>query len=117
MFVGVKPKEADIEDLLDPAVYDGLVKDCYAAEIESGSVKLNPHIPRIVKRYEMAFEAAGLKFNKTRPARIWLEKMSKAPGSVFGADAQTRFATLFEAINTRFEKQGALQARPFNSGE
>ena len=70
------PAQADIEDLLDAAVFDALVAESYKKELQGKSLSLNVNIPRIVKRYEDAFSALGLEFHKTRPARLFIEKMA-----------------------------------------
>ena len=56
--------EADTEDLFEPAVYYALVAESYAKELTGKTLKLNAHIPRIVKRYEEAFEGLGMDFIK-----------------------------------------------------
>lgn len=70
-----KPAEADIEDMFEPAVYDALVSECYSKELTGKTLTLNPQIPRIVKRYEQAFQSIGIEFHKTRPSRLLLNKM------------------------------------------
>src|SRR5262249_42821761 len=45
------PSEADIEDLLDPAVFNALVAESYKTELQGKTLSLNGNIPRIVKRY------------------------------------------------------------------
>ncbi len=81
-FASSTPSEADIEDLLDPSMYSALVQETYASELKGKALSLNPKIPRIVKRYEEAFAAAQLEFNKTRPAREFMSRMVKEPASV-----------------------------------
>ena len=74
-----KPSEADIEDLLDPDVFEFLVRESYKTELQGKTLPLNVSIPRIVKRFEAAFANVGLEFYKTRPARLLLSKMAKEP--------------------------------------
>ena len=64
--------EADVEDLLDPAVFEKLVADSYSKELAGKKLSPNAKISRIVKRYEDAFAAIGIEFHKTRPARLFL---------------------------------------------
>ena len=45
----------------------------------------------IVKRFELAFEAAELTFHKTRPMRIWLTRMGSDPGSLVTEETAERF--------------------------
>ena len=99
-----KPSEADIEDLIDPAVYDKLVADTYKAELNGKTLALNPKIPRIVKRHEEAFKALGLEFFKTRPAREFMSLVGSEPAKVLTADSTKRFQTIFKELSARYEK-------------
>jgi len=70
------PSSADIEDILGSDVYNDLVAEAYSKELIGKSITLNPNIPRIVHRYDVAFRDHGIEFNKTRPARLFLKKNS-----------------------------------------
>lgn len=107
------PDEADIEDLLDPAVYESLVKEAYKVELKGKNLKLNANIPRVAKRVEKAFEDLGIPFHKTRPARLFLAKMANEPEKVLTADSAARFEALFKLINARLAKQAANGGAPF----
>lgn len=107
------PTDADIEDLLDPSVFDQLVQECYSVELAGKSLTLNQNMPRVVKRYEFAFDAVGLKFNKTRPARLFLKKMADDPKGVLPRESVTRFEKLFKTINERLAKHIARGPTPF----
>ena len=109
------PGEADIEDLLDPAVYESLIKESYKAELKGKNLQLNAKIPRIAKRVEEAFEDLGIPFHKTRPARLFLTKMANEPDKVLTADSTTRFEALFKLINARLAKQAANGGAPFGA--
>lgn len=107
--------EADIEDLIDPHMYEALVKEAYHDDLKGKTIALNSAIPRIVKRYEGAFADAGLVFNKTRPAKLFLRKLQQAPASFFTGDTEANFQQLFSLITKR---HGAVQANrkaPFES--
>ncbi len=97
----VKPAEADIEDLLDSAIYEALVRDSYSAELAGKKLELNVKIPRIVKRIEAAFDTLGIKFYKTRPAALLLKKLATAPAKTMTDDSSKRFEALFEVVNAR----------------
>jgi hypothetical protein len=112
-FDSAKPPEADVEDLLEPAVYEALVNESYKDELKGKSLSLNPKIPRIVKRYEDAFRALGLEFHKTRPARLLLHKMASAPASVVTALTSERFKRLFTKISSQLHRHAARAAAPF----
>ncbi|WP_246658505.1 AAA family ATPase [Mesorhizobium sp. GR13] len=98
------PVEADIEDLLDPAIYEKLVREAYAKELKGKKLEPNANIPRIARRFEAAFDALSIGFHKTRPARLFLQKMATDPSSVLSADSEARFERLCTAINVAFEK-------------
>lgn len=99
-----KPSEADIEDLIDPAVYDMLVADTYRTELKGKTLNLNSKILRIVKRYEDAFKAQGLEFHKTRPAREFMVRMGSNAASVLPVASAARFEAVFKAVDTRYQK-------------
>jgi energy-coupling factor transporter ATP-binding protein EcfA2 len=112
-FLGSMPREADVEDLLDPAVYGELVESTYTRELAGKPLTLNPNIPRIVKRYEEAFVALGLQFYKTRPAREFLDRMAMDPTAVLSGATRPRFQKLFAEISKRLEQEGSRDAEPF----
>lgn len=109
------PDEADIEDLLDPSVYESLVKEAYKSELKGKNLQFNEKIPRIAKRVEKAFEALGISFHKTRPARLFLKKMANEPDKVLTPDSADRFAALFSLINERLAKHVVRGSSAFNS--
>lgn len=104
-----KPSEADVEDLIEPSVYDGLVADTYKTELKGKELNLNAKVPRIVKRYEEAFEAVGLTFQKTRPAREFMARMGTNPTSVLTLDSASRFAAIFKELTARY---GKMKGKP-----
>jgi hypothetical protein len=111
--VGAQPREADIEDLLDPAVYDSLVRESYKNDLKGKKLALNENIPRAVKRYEEAFAAGGMEFQKTRPARLLLTKMGTDPAAIMTAETSNRFTRLFERITQAHASNERRRAEPF----
>ena len=105
--------EADIEDLFDPAVFDSLVRESYAAELSGKTLTLNAQVPRIVKRYELAFRDAGLEFNKTRPARLFLERMGTVPQDMLAGGGEERFASILRQAAERLSKIAATGRAAF----
>jgi len=112
-FADPRPSEADIEDLLDPDVFDMLVRESYAKELGSKKLTLNPKIPRIAKRYEDALGSLKIPFFKTRPARLLLEKMGTSPETIMTPATVERFERLFASVNKRLGKLAAKSAEPF----
>lgn len=107
------PAEADIEDLLDPTVYEALVRKSYEKELVGKTLTLNESIPRIAKRFESALRDLGIEFHKTRPSRLLLSRMGSDPSAIVTERATALFARLFSAINDKFAKQISRQAVPF----
>jgi ABC-type cobalamin/Fe3+-siderophores transport system ATPase subunit len=107
------PGEADIEDLLEPAVYEALVRESYAADLKGKTLKLNSRIPRIAKRIEAALAELGIPFHKTRPTRLFLKKMASDPGKMLPDQSFYQFERLFTLINERMGKQVAQNTKPF----
>jgi energy-coupling factor transporter ATP-binding protein EcfA2 len=112
-FSDPKPAEADIEDLIDPAIYATLVNDTYRAELAGKTLTLNAKIQRIAKRYEQAFEQVGLQFNKSRPAREFMARMGSAPASVLSAESAARFKAVFKAVRERYARLQEAGRGPF----
>lgn len=98
------PAEADIEDILDPKVYESLVREAYAKELKGKKLELNNNVPRIARRFEAAFDALSIGFHKTRPARLFLQKIANDPLSVLPAESEAQFERLCKAINAALEK-------------
>lgn len=98
------PVEADIEDIIDPTIYEALVHEAYAKELKGKKLELNNYVPRIARRFEGAFEALSIDFHKTRPARLFLQKMANDPSSVLPAKSAAQFERLCKAINAALEK-------------
>lgn len=109
------PKEADIEDLLDPSVYEALVRESYATELKGKMLKLNTNIPRVAKRIEAGLNELGIPFHKTRPTRLFLKKMASEPEKMLSTPCLERFEALFALINGRLDNQIQRGAKPFDS--
>lgn len=106
------PSEADIEDLIDPKTFTDLVNQSYEKELAANPVTLNAKIPRIVKRYEDAFHAAGMEFHKTRPAKLFLRKVATDPTLILPA-TQQHFEALFEEIEQHYQRLASTSREPF----
>ena len=62
----------------------------------------------------LAFREAGLDFHKTRPCRLFLEKIGGDPEAVMTDGAKERIRRLFMVINERFERHTTREGPPFN---
>lgn len=110
-----EPAEADVEDLFEPAVYAALVVESYSKELIGKNLTLNPQIPRIVKRYEQAFQGIGVEFHKTRPARLLLNKMATDAAGIIPQSTVDRFDRLFARISKLHAANVKRNAGPFSS--
>lgn len=106
-------KGADLEDLLDEAVFVRLVEESYANELSGRPLALNPKIPRVITRVEHAFEGLGVEFFKTRPASLWTRKMATDPASVWSEATAERFERLFQRMNAAVAKMETSKRKPF----
>lgn len=113
--ISPSPNEADIEDLLDPAVYEGLVRESYSVELKGTALTLNNHVPRIARRVEQALENLGIGFHKTRPTRLFLQKVATEPDKVLTEQTLMHFETLFKIINGRLQAHVSRYEKPFGS--
>ncbi len=113
-FDSAKPSEADIEDLLDPTVFEDLAREAYSKELLGKALVLNTNIPRIVKRFEDAFAQVGLTFHKTRTAGLFFRRMAIKPTSLMTGDSAKRFELLFATIKARLDKVIARGSEPFH---
>ena len=109
-----KPAEADIEDMFEPEVYGGLVSESYSKELTGKTLTLNLQIPRIVKRYEQAFQGIGIEFHKTRPSRLLLNKMGTDAGNIIPESTVERFERLFARISKLHAANIKRNGEPFS---
>jgi hypothetical protein len=107
------PMQADVEDMLDPATYEALVRESYANELAGKKLVLNASLPRIAKRFEAGLKALDIKFYKTRPASLLLKKMTSEPAKMVTDLSAKRFEALFATINARLAKHLARGKGPF----
>lgn len=109
------PNEADIEDLLDPEVYEALVRESYKTELNGKELTLNANIPRIARRVDAALANLGISFHKTRPTRLFLKKMASEPEKVLPEHSLENFEALFSLINARLDKHLRNGGGPFEA--
>ena len=112
-FADPAPSEADVEDMLDPTIYEALVRESYKTELTGKKLVLNANLPRIAKRVEAGLKALDIKFYKTRPASLLLKKMATEPAKIVTEESAKRFEALFTTINARLAKHLARTIGPF----
>ncbi len=94
---------ADIEDLLDPDMYDRFVRFSYRRELKEKDIEPDASIPRVRARYAQAFERIGLEFASVRPARLILRGAAQNPDALVPDASRERFERLFTRIREKFE--------------
>ena len=98
-------KEADIEDLLDPATYCAILSGAYAAVLPRGDVKpadLKARLPRITAKAEVFFrdnDIAGGTFDRYRIAAYFLREQAELLPKL-SASTLDRAAKMFERVNS-----------------
>ncbi len=97
---------ADVEDLIDPQLYDRFVRYCWRSELKERKLEPDASVPRVVERYARALAALDIEFNRARPARLFLRGMGKNPTSVLPKSTRERFERLFERIHERVRELG-----------
>jgi len=97
-------KDSDIEDLFDKKTFDALVREAYSKELNGKELNVNNNIPRIIQRYEQAFKGLKLSFNKTRIARLFIDKMSQNPEKIIANETEENFESVIKMINKQFKK-------------
>jgi len=95
--------EADIEDLLEPAFYLGLVNDAYATDLPKAlkAGDLKSKAPRITARIEQHFRDNGVangKLNHYRPAAHLLREQTNLVPKIDKGTLE-RASALFERLN------------------
>jgi AAA ATPase-like protein len=98
-------KEADIEDLLDPALYCALVSGAYAGDLPQGPIKptdLKSRLPRVTARVEQYFKDNNVAatFSRYRLAAYFLREQQTLLPEVSSA-ALKRAAKMFDQVNAR----------------
>ncbi len=94
---------ADIEDLLDPKIYDRFVRLVHKSQLAGCELVLDSHITRIVPRYQDAFKRAGLSFYRERVARAFMRMLLQSTDSALPPTSRANFERLFAMIRDRFE--------------
>ena len=97
-------READIEDLLDPAAYEKLVRKSYAGELKGKTLGKANKTPRITVRFKEEFKKIGLEFNKSRPTHLLLDAIKNDPEHILTQEVKSRFIRLFNKINSLMKK-------------
>jgi len=107
------PTEADIEDLLEPGIFDQLVQETYAKDLAGRKLQLNEKVPRIAVRYEQALQSLGIEFNKSRPARLFLQKMATEAQTLLPEASLSRFEKLVGVLMERLQGAERTARQPF----
>ena len=100
----VPGREADIEDLLDPATYCAILSGAYAAALPRGDIKptdLKARLPRITAKAEVVFrdnDIAGGRLDRYRIAAYFLREQAELLPKL-STSTLDRAAKMFERVN------------------
>jgi hypothetical protein len=94
---------ADVEDLLDPQIYDRFVRIAHKNRLKDRELEFDTAITRLVPRYEDAFGRAGLSFYRERVARAFMRMLLQNTESALPPTSRAHFERLFAMIRDRFE--------------
>jgi hypothetical protein len=94
---------ADVEDLLDPQIYDRFVRIAHKSRLKDRELEFDSQITRLVPRYEDAFGRAGLSFSRERVARAFVRMLLQNAEATFPPASRVHFERLFSMICDRFE--------------
>ncbi len=94
---------ADVEDLIDPKVYEHFVRSVHKNQLQDHALQFDPRISRTVRRYRDAFGRAGLSFHRERVARAFMRMLLQNADSVLPPASRANFERLFGMIRDRFE--------------
>jgi len=98
------PEEgADVEDLIDPKIYQRFVRTVHKSQLENRELQFDPRIARTIPRYRDAFGRAGLPFHRERVARAFMRMLLQSADSVLPPTSRAHFERLFGMIHDRFE--------------
>ena len=96
-------REMDMEDLFPTDFYLPLVEESYAKELGGKSITLPAQrAPRIVAALTEFFEKKKIEFHKTRPARLFIDKLPRLTADQIPSALLDNFEKLIKAINPLF---------------
>jgi len=100
---GTPADGADVEDLLDPKIYDRFVRIVHKGKLKDRELRLDSKITRIVPRYRDAFAHAGVAFYRERVARAFMRMLLQSSESALPPTSRAHFERLFALVRDRFE--------------
>jgi len=94
-------ERVDLEDFFDPKSYARFVRYSYREQLGEREIELDSSIPRMIERYEVAFDALDLRFLRSAPARTVILSVAKKPELAMREKTVDRFERIFKAIEER----------------
>ncbi len=100
----------DLEDLVDPAVFERFVEVAYRKRIKGEKLRFDRSIPNHVDRCERALEDLGVSFSRDRLAKLIVNGGERRTlRTMLSGGADDRFELLFERIQQAFESAADIR--------
>jgi hypothetical protein len=93
----------EIEDLIEPDVYDRFVRAAYRQKLDGKELEPKVSIPCAVERYREAFGRIGLSFSRREPARLIVRGSERNLRTLLSGQAGDRFERLFAEVSQQVE--------------
>jgi hypothetical protein len=108
VFIGAGFSEAattpvEIEDLIEPDVYDRFVRAAYRQKLDGKELEPKVSIPCAVERYREAFARIGLSFSRREPARLIVRGSQRNLRTLLSGETAERFERLFAEVSQQVE--------------
>ena len=108
VFIGAGFSEAattpvEIEDLIEPDVYDRLVRTAYRQKLDGKQLEPKVSIPCAVERYREAFARIGLSFSRREPALLIVRGSQRNLRTLLSGETAERFERLFAEVSQQVE--------------
>jgi energy-coupling factor transporter ATP-binding protein EcfA2 len=93
----------ELEDLVDPDIYDRFVRAAYREELEGRELAPDLSTAGAVERYREAFDRIGLTFSRRLPARLITGGSERNLRAFLSRQTDERFSRLFQEIRQQLE--------------
>ena len=93
----------EIEDLIEPDVYDRFVRTAYRQMLDYKKVEPDASIACAVERYQEAFGRIGMSFSRRAPARLSARGSERNLRTLLSGQTAERFERLFAEVSQQVE--------------
>lgn len=105
----VPSRRCDLEDLVEPAVYERFVQVAYGKDLKDKNLEFDSGVERLTDRSQTALERVGLSFLRTRPAKLVANGSERNIRAFLSNETADRFERLFEKVHAAFGSTPSVQ--------